>query len=146
MAKEGYDEWTGTLKIDAGKRGRLDVSLKAIPVPSPSPTVQPVDPNRVYLNAASEVDTLARKLSGQSPSYPKEAPRLKAGESITVSVEVIVSPKGDVEDVRVLDSGGKSLDEAVMEAVRKWKFQTAVKQGVNMRVRFTQRLTFQAGR
>jgi TonB family protein len=145
MTHDGYDGWNGPLKIDAGKRGRLDVTLKAIPVPSPSLTPPPVDPNRVYLNAASEVDTLARKLSGESPSYPQSAPRLRAGERVSVSAEVIVSEKGDVENARVIESGGKVLDEAVLAVVRKWKFQPAVKQGVNVKVRYTLKQTFQGG-
>jgi TonB family protein len=145
VTHDGYDEWNGPLKIDAGKRARLDVTLKAIPIPSPSPSPQGVDPNRVYLNAASEVDTLARKLSGPSASYPQNAPRLRAGESVSVSIEVIVSEKGEVENARVLESGGKAVDDAVLSVVRRWRFQPAVKQGLNVKVRYTQKLTFQAG-
>jgi TonB family protein len=47
--------------------------------------------------------------------------------------------------VKVVESGGKQLDEAAVAAVQKWKYSPATKQGVKVKVRHTFRQTYRAG-
>jgi serine/threonine-protein kinase len=147
FAKEGYETYSETLKVEAGKHASIDAKLRAIPRPTPAPTPNPdvVDTSKVYANLASEVDNLAKKLSGKSISYPENAPRLKSGDSVSVTVSFVVTDGGDVADIKVLESGGKVLDEAVTAAVRTWKYQPATKKGVKVKAGITFKQTFRAG-
>jgi TonB family protein len=89
------------------------------------------------------VETLARKLSGASPSYPSgRAPRLRSGQRVSVLVRFVVTDAGDVSDVMVVESAGKLVDDVVVAAVRGWKFEPATKQGVHVKVEASFRQTF----
>jgi protein TonB len=132
------------VKLAAGQSQRLDASLKALPPPpTPPPQQEVVDPSRVH--AQHEVDVQPRKRSGASAAYPERAPRLRSGESISVQVAFVVSENGDVGEVRVLESGGKVLDEAVIAAVKGWKYTPGQKRGVNVKVQMQLKQTFKAG-
>jgi len=147
IEKEGYETHTETLKLEAGKRARIDAQLAAIPKPTPSPTPRPdfVDTSKVYANTASEVDTLARKVSGKSVSYPENAPRLRSGDSVSVTFSFVATENGEVTDLKILESGGKLLDDVVTSAVRTWKYQPATKKGVKVKAAITFKQTFRAG-
>jgi TonB family protein len=145
VSREGYDSWSGSLLVQAGRRSRLDATLRAHVKATPTPPpVEVVDPSRVYANTPAEVDTPARKTGGPNVSYPESAPRLKSGASVSVSVTYVVSETGEVADARVVESAGKVLDEAVLAAVRKWKYAPATKKGTNVKVQMTFRQTFRA--
>lgn len=69
-------------------------------------------------------------LSGQNPPpvYPPAA--LRSGESGTVLVRVEVDANGTPAGVALVKrSGSRELDRAAMEAVRKWRFQPAQRDG-----------------
>jgi TonB family protein len=80
-------------------------------------------------------------LSGSAASYPDKARKLKLRGSVLV--EMIVTEKGEPAEIHVLESTAALLDEAVVEAVRKWRFEPARKDGVKVRVRWQYRQTFQ---
>jgi TonB family protein len=142
IALEGHETWSSTLDVVSGETGKVDVRLIAIPK-APPPTPDPVDVARVYPNEAGEVDMLARKLSGLSPSYPAgKAPRLKSGQRASVLVRFVVSETGEVSDVVVVESAGKVVDDVVVAAVRGWKFEPATKGGVRVKVETSFRQTF----
>jgi TonB family protein len=146
VALDQHETWTGTVDVAAGETGRVEVRLRPLPRPSAPPTPPPVDTARVYSNTPGEVDAPAKKLSGSSPSYPSDrAGRLKSGERVSVVVRFLVTEAGEVEDVTVVESGGKAVDEVVVSAVRSWRYQPARKQGtpVKVVVLFTQ--TFLGG-
>jgi TonB family protein len=146
VSREGYEPWSGSLLVQAGQRSRLDATLRALVKATPTPPpAEVVDTSRVYANTPTEVDTPARKTAGPNVSYPDSAPRLKSGASVSVSVTYVVSETGEVTDVRVVESAGKILDEAVLAAVRKWKYAPAAKKGTNVKVLMTFRQTFRAG-
>ncbi len=148
VTKDGYEPWSGTLNVEPGKKTRLDVPLKAIvrATPTPAPTAEAVDTSHVYNNLGSEVDAVAKKVSGSSPSYPSELPKLRSGEQASVTVSFVVTDEGDVTEPKIVESGGsKLLDEAVLAAVRSWKYSPAAKRGVKVKVRITQKATFRAG-
>ncbi|MET1161841.1 MAG: TonB family protein [Pseudoxanthomonas sp.] len=69
-------------------------------------------------------------LNGQTPPprYPSEA--LRRGESGTVLVRVEVDATGAPAGVALVQrSGSRDLDRAAMEAVRKWRFMPAQRDG-----------------
>jgi serine/threonine-protein kinase len=144
VSYEGYEPWSGSVIIEAGRKARVEAILKAIPRATPTPPPQ-VDLNRIFLNTASDVDQVAKKTGGASASYPPNAPRLKSGDSVSVSVSFVVDEKGDVVDPKVIESAGKQIDEAVLAAIRKWKYQPATKQGAAVKVKITFKQTFRAG-
>jgi TonB family protein len=54
------------------------------------------------------------------PSYPDDA--LKKREQGVAVVELTYDPKGNVVDTSVLDVPSKSIGDAVVKAVKEWKF------------------------
>jgi TonB family protein len=146
ISKEGYEPHLATVKVDAGRRARVDAQLKEIVKATPTPTpADVVDPNRIYQNTPSEVDTPAKKTSGVPASYPENAPKLRSGEGVSTSISFVVTETGDVADTKVVESGGRLVDEAVMAAIRGWKYAPAVKKGIKVKVRIVSKLTFRAG-
>lgn len=66
----------------------------------------------------------------QTPKYPPQA--LRSGVEGSVSVRVEVDAKGVPTDVKVVERSGersRDLDRAVTDAVRKWRFEPAMKDG-----------------
>lgn len=80
-------------------------------------------------------------IDSPDPEYSDEARRAKYQG--TVVLWVVVGPDGRVHDVRVQRTLGMGLDERAVEAVKRWKFEPARKDGqavavqVNIEVRFT---------
>jgi TonB family protein len=147
VALDDHEAWTGSVDVVAGETGRVEVRLRAVAkAPALPPTPEPVDTARVYENTPGEVDAPAKKVSGSSPSYPSErAGRLKSGERVSVLVRVVVSETGEVQDVTVVESGGKLVDEVVVSAIRRWKFQPATKRGTRVKVQMSFKQTFLGG-
>ena len=81
-----------------------------------------------------------RALFDPEPEYSDEA--RKAKYQGTVVLWVVIGADGRPRDVRVQRSLGMGLDERAIEAVKKWKFQPAMKDGqpvavqVNIEVNF----------
>ena len=73
------------------------------------------------------------------PVYPEIAKR--AGVSGVVILEAVIDPNGNVTDVNVLRSI-PLLDEAAMDAVRQWKYQPALLNGVPVPVVMTVTVNF----
>jgi TonB family protein len=88
--------------------------------------------------------TPPRRIAGDPAPYPEKARRLRLYGTVTVSL--IVDANGTPADVHVVESAGSILDEAVLKAVRTWRFEPARKGGVRVKVRWTVKVTFRAGR
>ncbi|KAF1708200.1 energy transducer TonB [Pseudoxanthomonas sacheonensis] len=108
----------------------------APPPPLPAPideTAQPTPPEAGVPAAAGVALAPGDQpvpLSGQTPSprYPSDA--LRRGESGTVLVRVEVDVNGAPAGVALAQrSGSRDLDRAAMEAVRKWRFMPAQRDG-----------------
>ena len=144
LTRHGYEPFSQSVTLQSGKSQRVDAALSPLPPPTtqaPHPDV--VDTQRVY--EPQEVDTRPVKVSGQSGSYPERAPRLRPGESVSVRVSFVVSEAGEVTDVKVLESGGKLLDDTITAAVLKWKYTPGQKRGVPVKVQLQHKQTFRAG-
>jgi TonB family protein len=57
----------------------------------------------------------------------------------------VIDEQGEVSDIKVLESGGKILDDAVVSTIQKWKYAPAVKKGIKVKARHTLKQTFRAG-
>ena len=67
-------------------------------------------------------------VSRPPPSYPREA--LRRGIGGTVRVKATIAPDGSVARMEVAESSGdRYLDRAAMEAVRRWRFAPAMRNG-----------------
>jgi eukaryotic-like serine/threonine-protein kinase len=143
IQKDGFEPWTGTLVVGR-RKARIEAHLrplvKATPTPPPQP--EPVDPNKTY--DQGDVDTPPRQTSGSSASYPKDAPKLKSGQSVSVGGTFVVTTGGEVAEIQIRESGGQQLDSVVMAALAKRKYSPGVKKGVKVKVRVPFRQTFQA--
>lgn len=72
-----------------------------------------------------------RPLAGNpAPRYPAQA--LRSGVEGSVSVRIEVDAQGIPTDAKVVQRSGersRDLDRAVLEAVRKWRFEPAIQNG-----------------
>jgi TonB family protein len=144
LTRPGFEPYSQSVTLQAGKSQRVDAALEPLPPPSTqAPRPEAVDTQRVY--EAHDVDTRPVKVSGQSASYPERAPRLRPGESVSVRVSFVVSEAGEVTDVKVLESGGKLLDDTITAAVLKWRYTPGQKRGVPVKVQLQHKQTFRAG-
>jgi TonB family protein len=145
LSKEGYEPWSQSVTA-GGKKLFVDAEMRpaarATPVPTAAPEV--VDVNKVF--AENEVDTPPKKLSGMSASYPVgRAPRLRAGDSVSVTVTYVVTETGQINDLVVTESGGKVLDDEVLSALKDWKYVPGSRRGTKVKVRFVRKFTFKGG-
>ena len=63
-----------------------------------------------------------------APRYPREAQR--RGESGTVVLRVHIDADGRPRDIDLVEgSGSRSLDRAAVDAVRRWRFDPAIRNG-----------------
>jgi TonB family protein len=83
--------------------------------------------------------TPPKKTKGGAPEYPPEAKR--AGMMGVVILECTISPTGVVVDARVL-KGAPVLNEAAIEAVRKWRYTPTLLDGVAVPVIMTVTVNF----
>ena len=74
------------------------------------------------------------------PVYPETARKLR--QEGAVILEAIITSSGAVDEVRVVASRGLLLDEAAMEAVRKWRYRPATLNGRAVAVRLTVTVRF----
>jgi serine/threonine-protein kinase len=115
------------------------------PTPPTAPTPEPTPPPLVegaMVEMTPDV-TPPKKVSGESASYPEQARRLKLYGAVGISL--VVDAQGQPSDLKVVESAGQVLDEAVLKAVSTWRFQPAMKDGVKVSVRWLVRQRFQMG-
>jgi serine/threonine-protein kinase len=86
------------------------------------------------------VDRQPKYVSGAYPALPEVARSMRL--TGTVVVEMVVTETGDTTDVQVTRSATRLLDDAVTKAVRGWRFEPAVKNGVKVRTRVPRTFTF----
>lgn len=107
------------------------------PIAPPSETAIPASENAISASAAGGAVAQDLKTSNRvEPTYPSASRR--AGEEGSVRLKVLVDEKGRPRDVTVANSSGFArLDQAAMEAVRKWRFVAAT-DGTNPITAWTQ--------
>jgi TonB family protein len=84
--------------------------------------------------------TAPRPTYRPNPEFSEQARQAKYQG--TVVLTVTVSPSGKVTNVKVLSGLGMGLDEKAIEAVRRWKFEPATKDGKPVAVQVAVEVTF----
>jgi len=111
----------------------LEVNAPAAiePVPEPIAVELPpaVDPSIVYSQTDQNVEP-PRLLSRPLPA------RLPSGGSDVPTVEIVTSPEGGVERVRLTSKPRRLVDVMELSAAKAWKFDPALKDGQPVRYRF----------
>lgn len=99
------------------------------PVPQPTPE-PPAASEEAEDETGDGLETSeAAIVVGLPPRYPKLARRM--GWQGVVELEITVAPDGSVADLFVSSSSGYDvLDEAALEAVRRWTFEAGTRGGV----------------
>ena len=87
-----------------------------------------------------QVDRKPKAASYKQPQYP-DAMR-QAGIEGNVIVSFVINEIGEVEDARVVSASRSEFAPSVLEAVAKWRFDPAEKNGSKVRTRVEQLLTF----
>jgi TonB family protein len=87
-----------------------------------------------------QVDQNPSVLRRFKPKYPEAARR--ANRETVVFVEFTVDVNGKAIDIKVADPKGFGFDEAAIEAIKKWRFTPAKKDGVSVPKRVRQPIRF----
>ena len=140
VEREGYRLWGQAVEARSGQETTLEADLEAsghAPKTPGRPGGWVAEGDLIELAPGVEPP---KKVAGEPAAYPSEAARLKLQGAVTV--EMIVTERGEVTNPRVIESAGETLDEAVLDAVRGWRFEPARKNEVRVRVRYTYRQQF----
>ena len=109
--------------LSTGDQPRILEPVAPVAPSPPSPAMPPRNSPAMAGNSTSPVP-----ISRPSPVYPQEA--MRQGIGGTVRVQVSVAPDGSVERMDVAQSSGnRYLDRAAMNAVRRWRFNPAMRNG-----------------
>lgn len=84
--------------------------------------------------------TAPKPIYHPDPEYTDRARRKKINGNVVVSF--IVTSEGEVRDATVTRSLDKDLDQQALAAVRKWRFEPALKDGTPVEVRLRAEVTF----
>jgi protein TonB len=133
------------LSLTEGDRVPLVFRLQPLPraeapaAPRIEPAREAQPPRAKSRPVASDV-TPPRKLSGRTPDYPHEVLRFRMQGRVIV--ELTVTERGEPTDLVVIESPGEPLAQAVLEAVRTWRFEPARRNGAPVSVRWRVTQTF----
>lgn len=112
-------------------------------IPSTVPDAKKSSVKEGDLVPMDQVDIAPVPIEQPQPETPPLAKIKK--EKAKVTLKVLVNHKGEVENVEVLSVTPPSnigFDKASIEAVKKWKFQPALKEGVKVKCWFIVRFSF----
>ena len=146
LKKDGYQDFSGSVKITAGKKATFNGSLEEVKkvvekAPEPPPPVEPeIKPGQ--LMALDAVDVPPKATKRVPGKYPDMAKKLKLQG--TVGLNVLISETGQVLEAKVVTSAHPILDQSAVEAVRQWAFEPASKKGVKVRVWYPVKMAFQS--
>jgi serine/threonine-protein kinase len=142
MTRKGFVPWVQTVQARAGDRipllGRLQTQRSTAEIKEHLRSLGWVREGD-FLEPGPDL-TLPEKISGETAPYSEAASKLKLRG--TVSIEMTVTEQGEPADLRVVESAGEILDDAVLAAVRNWRYTPAQKNGVKVRTRVRVEQTF----
>jgi serine/threonine-protein kinase len=143
VEKSGYRRWRREMTLASGEAKELHATLEAAPAAraTPPPTPPPPATKTGDLVALTPDVTPPRRLSGNGPDLPRNTAGFK---STTVVVEFVVTEDGDVKDPKVIEPAGDARDNACLQAVSRWRYTPATKDGVRVRVIQQARFRFEA--
>jgi serine/threonine-protein kinase len=115
----------------------LHLERRTDSAPSPSRTPEVKEGDLVALDGSV---TPPVRIKGEAASYPRIADQMRMLG--TVTVDFLVDEKGQTQDLHVVESAGEILDQAVLQAIRGWRFSPARKNGVAVKVRWQAKQEF----
>lgn len=124
---DGIPDGLDSLPASIGGGGKANHQTPIPPDP-PKPQLRPAD--KAPLRLTSTV-LQGKVIERVVPVYPQLARTIRLHGD--VSTEVIISPEGRVESVRVV-SGHPMLVQAAIDAARRWRFEPTILNGVPVRV------------
>jgi TonB family protein len=90
--------------------------------------------------ALSDLDRAPMPTYRPSPTIPRHL--LTTAVGVSVTVEFVVSAKGEVMNPRVISSDNKRFDDVALNAVKRWKFKPGFRQGRTVNVSMSQAIDF----
>jgi serine/threonine-protein kinase len=105
-----------------------------LPLPTPVPLYE-----GMFVNL-DQVDEKPKHLSGAYPTRPEIAQKMRMTGQVVV--EMVVTEAGHTTDLQVTQSATPLLDDAVLKALRNWRFEPAREKGVKVRTRVERKFTF----
>jgi serine/threonine-protein kinase len=142
LTRTGFLPWVQTVQAGAGERipllGRLQSQSSSAESKEHLRSLGSVHEGD-FLEPGPDV-TAPEKISGETAPFPKLARKHRLRG--TVTVEMTVTERGEPADLRVVESAGETLDDAVLAAVRTWRYTPAEKNGVRVRTRVRVEQTF----
>ena len=126
------------IQIDLPQQVNVPVAVDPQPAPPPVEPVRETSAGAGPVAAAVSMiqggDLGARMVSGKPPRYPLESRRKK--EQGTVLLSLILGTDGAVEQISVSRSSGFSrLDDAALQAVRRWRWEPVIRDGAAVKVK-----------
>jgi serine/threonine-protein kinase len=137
MDREGLRPWVKEVEARIGESFAVEARLQPVDTGSAA-GMEPAQPG-MLISLGMGV-TPPRKISGAPAPYPEEAQRRKLQGAVTV--DMVITEDGAPIEVTVVESGGEVLNRALVEAVRRWRYEPARKDGVNVRVHWRVRQIF----
>jgi TonB family protein len=136
----GYQLWKKMIDAELGKPVEVKARLERV---KPQKVATPAPPE---VREGDLVELTAdvvppRKISGRLASYPEGAAEKKLQGKVTV--ELTVTEKGEPTDLKVVESAGPPLDEVVVQAFSKYRYEPGVKNGVKVKVRIREWQSFE---
>ncbi len=110
-----------------------------------APAARPGAPNAAAAPAAAATGgaSAPRPLSSPAPVYPRGALRNSVSGDVQLRIEV--GADGVPTEVEVVGSSrNRELDRAAVQAVRRWRFQPAMRNGVPVAASVQQTISFEA--
>ena len=99
-----------------------------------------LDDRTIDAEVEVQVDQQPRVLRKVDPKYPEAARR--ANREAVVIVDFTVDVDGKATDIKVADPKGFGFDEAAIEAIKRWRFTPAKKDGESVPMRVRQPIRF----
>jgi TonB family protein len=99
--------------------------------------VEPV--YRIYRGGTKGI-TVPRRTYSPPPDYSEEGRKRKIEGVVTL--DIVVTSAGKTTQIRVLQGRGYGLDQKAIEAVSRWKFQPATKDGTPVSVEIAVEISF----
>jgi TonB family protein len=147
LEKEGFKPWEREVEISAGETKTVSAHLQPVetrPAPPPPRPPEPTVKEGELVTRGAPGVTDPKCVKCDPAPYPEIARRLR--QEGLVQVTFLVTETGSVEQITVVESGGEVLDNAVVEAVKNWRYEPATKQGVRVKMQLVYRQRFLRGR
>ena len=112
------------------------------PSPSDEPaTAEPTPSPSLPSRTVSAGDLSASMIHAPPPRYPRESRRQR--EQGVVVLSVLLDTEGRVADISIQrGSGHRRLDQAALDAVKKWRWRPTIRQGNPVQVRGSVEIPF----